>query len=401
MELGVSVSGSGYAMDLSTLDPIPAPGPLNAIIEKVAVTVSGPTPFEFGFAGEIALSEGRILKVATRFFGNMPTFLAASFQGEISMGIIIKELMGVDPLPDLIDPSLRDVAIYIVLNPLGAVVVDEVFPFGLGVKGESELLGYGAKLRIAVGFSGIVAEGSLNQPIVMGSVLEITGFDGKGAPFFKLDTTADPRAILSCQVRLLDLVQDVLAVGYSDHFELQLRQQVGPASLNLKAALTQDRFQSSGSAAFRVTATLGPLQSMPGGPSLGEIRIALGLNAHVDIDVQLAGPFALLLTASLVIVGIEVKMADLSLQVGSFTELPEAVARHLQKHANQFLKDLLQDADAWLKAVAAGLIQGVQDAERVLREHFQQTSRQIAEALSSTLRLGTDEVARRLKDIGD
>jgi hypothetical protein len=396
--LGMSVSDTGYALYLTAEQPWRKPLGLPIDIDALAIQIRGPT-LTWGIAGSIALRE-RTIAVATEFVGEVPTFLALDVQGDLSFSALINDIVGADLLPAVFEPKLRNPELYIVLDPRGVTIAERSYPRGLAIKGRASFLGLEVDLQASVDTMRLQANGRLAKPIRLEPVLTITGAAGAATPTVAIDTAGDPVMTLHGRVKLLELEQELTAQVGTDAIRVTLHQSVGAVSVDLSAQLGHGRLLAEGTSSFQLRGSIGPLQVVRGGPSLGRIRLDTGVRAATTIDVAQQGAMRFAVTARVDVAGLGVQLPTIPLDAKSFEQLPAAVLRYLQENAVALLADLLGSADAWLRAVAAKLIDEVENAARVLHEHFRKAPEEIAKALRGTLNNTVEETAKALQSIG-
>lgn len=365
-------------------------------VKKVGLQVS--TPGKYGILGEISISD-KALSVAAEFIGQAPTFLAGSLQGELPLADVLLELVGVDLLPDFIQPTIKDFDLYVVLDPAGTVVVGRFYPFGLSLRGTLTIFGLGFTTDIHLSKNQLRASGELNRAIDLAPVFRLSGVDG-GTPKLAIDTAGTPIASMDCNIMLLGVEQNVLAMLGHDGFSCAIQQSLGLSSAQLDVKFGSGMLVADGGVTCMVIGKIGPIRLFQGGPDLGTINIDTGAQLVANIRVEERGSHSAKVEGKIVIADIEVNLPTFDVSITSLDELPTEVLRYIRDHVAELLADLLSDLQAWLRAVAVKVIEAVEDVARALAEHFQQSAKQVADAMLNRLGETLDLTAKGLQRLG-
>lgn len=396
--LGAGLSPDDVRVSFQTAEPWHHPIGLPIDIDEAGLQLSGPVA-EYGFFGKIRLT-GRILAVATKFVPpSVPTFLVGSVQGDLSLLSLVKDLVGID-LPLALEPMVKDPTVYIVLNPLGESIADRHYPPGVGLSGTLSFLGLSANLFLNSDSTHVVARAALIGPIIMDPVLRVTGSGGESVPSLAIDSQKNPVATLSGHVEMLGLAQDIHGIVDSDSISFDLNDQVGPVDAALSATLGKGKFHAEGSLSFGVKGSIGPVRLSDTGMSLGTIELDTGFSATTLMDVE--GPtHRLVISGNFSVVGVMINVPSIELNVDSLDQIPTQIVSYLKDHAATLFTSVLTDADAWIRAIGAMVISGVENVAKVLVQEFQKDSEYSAKAIADTLNKGVDEAARQLHEAAE
>ncbi|MVZ97925.1 hypothetical protein EUU23_09420 [Sphingorhabdus sp. IMCC26285] len=398
LALGVEVSGTQESLFLRTDEPWSHPLGLPIDVVELGLQLSTPPP-AYGFFGKI-LMRSQELAVAAKFVGQAPSMLVVEAPGDLTLSDLVAEFIGVDLIPDFFEPSFKDLAIYIVLNPLGETIAGRAYPSGIAISGAIEYLGLSAGLRLSAKVDRVVAEVGLIAPVRFGSLLELTGPGGVGTPSLALDTGANPQLILGARLSLMGLVQDIKGVAGSNGITISLKQEVGPVAIMLDSELGENRFRADGTASFQLRASIGPIRLFDGGPSLGEIHLDTGFDAVTAILATSDG-VKVTVEGTFVVIGLHIALPKIAVDSDAFARIPEQVIRYILDHADDLFAELLQSAEKWLQAIADGVVRAVENVAQVLKEHFEQQAQAIARGLTDALHYTTEQAAAALKSIGE
>jgi len=398
LDLGVGVNGAQQGLFLRTAEPWKQPLGFPIEIVELGLEISTPPP-AYGFFGKIRLLS-RELSVAAKFFGQAPTMVAAEAHGDLALSNLLAELIQVDLLPDFFEPSLKDPTVYIVLNPLGEMIAGRLYPSGLAISGAMEYLGLTAELRLSAKLDRVVAEAGLSAPVRFPPILELTGPGGVGTPSFAIDTGADPIVTFGARVVMMGLIQDVRGVAGTAGVSIELAQSVGPVDVSLSGLLSNGKFAANGRLRFLLQASVGPIQLFAGGPNLGEIRLDSGLEMLTDLQADAQGA-KVSVRGSFVVAGMTISLPEIAISSDAFARIPEEIVAYIRDHAIELFAELFSSADIWLRAIAEGVVRGVENVARALKDHFERQAEAIARGLTDALSYTTEQVGAALKSIGE
>jgi hypothetical protein len=395
--LGGNLSPADASLFLSAAGVWSKPLGLPVSVQDLTFQISSKP--SYGIAGRVALRD-RALDVAMEFVAQVPTFFAGQLDGEMPLGNILFDLLEVDLLPSFFQPTIKDFHLYIVPNPAGASVGTRVYPFGLSARGTLSLFGMGFVTDLHLSKTQVRAIGELDGPIRIDPVFRLTGVE-RPAPSLRVDTAGEPLASLDGRMRFMGMEQSVNAALSSSGFSAKLEEHVGGAHAKLTVTLGDRHVQAAGDIACKVTGSIGPIRLLGGGPDLGTIRIDTGAELTTTVRLEFDGGFAMRVQGRITIVGISTTLPSFTVAIASLEDLPAALLAYLRDHIIELLADVWSDVDRWLRAVAEKLIEGVEDVARTLKEHFQQGSREIADAMLGVLRHTLDQTAQALKGVGE
>ncbi|WP_437995659.1 methyl-accepting chemotaxis protein [Sorangium sp. So ce185] len=397
--LGASLTAAGASLFFTAAEPWKLPLGLPLVIEELGFQISGPD-LAYGVFGKIAV-QGRAMSVAAKFVGQAPTLIAGKLEGEMPLGGVLEDLIQVNPLPDFVQPRIRDFDTYLVVHPAGTTVGERSYPFGLSLSGTLLMLGLALRANVHVSRTRVIAEGSLDRPIRLDPVLRVTGAGSNATPVLRIDTGSDPVARMSARVECLGLAQEVDAVLGTHGFTFKLDQKVGAVHASLRATLGNGRLKANGVARFGIRESFGPIRLFDGGPNLGTIRVDTGIEAIVDLSIAEGAALTANVSARFTFLGIQISVPEFAVDVASIERIPEAVIRAIRANLLAIFDDVFGDADRWLAAVAKKLIDGVEDVAKVLSKHFNKNSAEVARALRRVLNETVEQTAQALKRLGE
>ncbi len=398
LDLGFELNGTQQGLFLRTAEPWSQPLGFPIEIVELGLEISTPPP-AYGFFGKIRL-KSRELSVAAKFFGQAPTLLVAEARGDLAPSNLLADFIGVDLLPDFFEPSLKDPSIYLVLNPMGEIIAGRLYQSGIAISGAMEYLGLAAELHLSAKPDRVVAQAGLSAPVRFAPLLELTGPGGIGTPSFSIDTGGDPVVAFEARIAMMGLVQDFRGVVGSAGVTIDLTQKVGPVDVTLNCQLGDGRFEATGQLHFMLTASIGPIQLFPNGPSLGQIRLDTGIEMVTVISAE-STRAAVRVQGAFSVIGLKISLPEIAVSTDAFARIPEQVIAYIAEHASDLFAELLASADAWLRAIADGVIQGVENVARVLKDHFEKQAEAIARGVTDALKYTTEQTAAALKSIGE
>lgn len=366
---------------------------------------TAPVP-KYKIYGDIAISDKKI-EMAIQFTGNLPSMIAGSLQEELSLKEIIRELVGMQ-LPDILDLSLKDFKIYAVADPQGVTIGDIHFDPGFALQGTLGILGFDLFVKIIVDpNNGIYAHGSLSQIISIGDVLKISNATGDGPPSTTLDTRkpspdtpAPPILKLSGMFDLLGLKDSIEISIEKSKFEFILEKELGIINFKWHCRVKQPDFSAEGTFQFNLNLSTGQLTVA--GSNLGSIKINTGFEGSSSISFQ-DGQFQMNINGKFHFQGIELSLPELQLTVrpDSLERFTSLIEEQIRENAGELFQDILTDPNEWLQGIKDGLVEGVENISKVLKENFNRSAKQIGEDIRNTLELGSVAAAEGLKSIGE
>lgn len=366
---------------------------------------TAPVP-KYRIYGDVAISDKKI-QMAVQFTGNAPSMIAGNLQGELSLRETIRELVGLQ-LPDILDLSIKDFNIYAVADPQGVMIGDVRFDPGFALQGTLGILGLDLFVKVIVDpNNGIYAHGSLSQMISLGNVLKISNADEDGPPFATLDTrTASPGTPtppmlqLSGMFNLLGLKDSIEVSVEKSGFEFWLKKQLGIVNFKLYCKVKQPDFSAEGEFILDLNVSTGQLTVA--GFNLGSIKISTGFKGSTLVSFQ-DDQFQMSIDGKFHFQGNELTLPKLQLtaQPDSLEKLPDLIKQQITENAGELFNDMLTNPNNWLQGIKDGLVEGVENVSKVLKDKFNRSIEQIGTDIRNTLGLGSAAAAQGLKDIGE
>lgn len=397
--LGAALTAEATSLFFTTAEPWSRPLGLPIVIKKAGFQMNGPSP-SYDVFGEVAIQK-RALKIAARIVGQVPAVLAGKLDGELSFAGVLSDFTGVKLLPAFIDPKIRDVDVYFVMDPVGATIDGIKYPAGLLLAGTLQILGLGARAHVQVSVKRVILEGSLDKPVQIGQILRITGAKGAATPSLKIDTRSRQVGSMSASVTCLGITQAVDAVLGPAGFTFTLTQKVGIVRAGLNATLGDGGLVAGGTAGFRLNEKIGPI-IVPGTKiNLGTIHINEVITCELDVSATKSAPPTIKASAKVTFMGLTLSVPKLKLSITSLADLPQAILAAIRAGAVTLFASVLNNVGNWLKALAEGAIQLVGDVAQVLSKHFKRTSEQIARDLRAALKKTIELTAKALQGLGE
>lgn len=402
MLLGVKLDEAGTGFTFRTDEPWTNPLGLPVSITDLVFEIKMPES-AYAFLGAIDIS-GQSMIVTGQFLGQTPVMLAGTLDGEFSMGMLMKTFTGLELIPDAIDLKYRDFTMRMVANPLGVTIGDEFFPPGLSFKGTLAIMGLELFTQVTVDIDeGAAAEGRLNKAIDLPPILRITGPNGQGAPYLKLNTKRDPILELGGEFTFLGIKDTVEIEINGDEVTYHSQKKLGPVSTNLECRLGDGHFAATGDFEAMVRGSVGPIRPIPQGPSLGSYRIDTGCKGSIEIAVDEDGDHSVKIEGRLSVAGatISLPQIDIKGKIKQFQDLPKIILELIKERAVELLEELFATAEQWLKNIADGLIKITEeDIGRTLSEYYHKSKEEIGKLANSVLKLDAEGVFRTLKGAG-
>lgn len=404
--LAGAVSGLTLADVLETFAGDVAPSEVDAILSRIGLVGTG----EFTLDPDVAraLDERDIDDIAAAFAAQgvrIPTaashvVLAEGRKGEhwflTDMTTMLHyELERTnDGIRVTLEPQL-----YVV--PQTTAIGSLVFQQGTFLNAGFDILSFHGEGKVLVMPSrGIQAEGSMDR-VVIGheSLFVLEAMDGKGGPLLSIATAGrpgheDPRlrhphALIDGRMNLLGLEQAVYveigATGFSFAVEGEMD---GGLSFTLHGSFSGPTSLSAGGTLVLDVGTidLGPL---------GKVSIGTAAKGALDVSVDGARTHARF-EGSFRYVGREYRLPgiDLDVRTASIPELPAQVAALVREE----LEKIFRDAAIWARCVHDGLVTGVNDVGRVLKDVYGASMDQTAQWMKQA-GYGVDEIGNTLKNV--
>lgn len=366
---------------------------------------TAPVP-KYGIYGDVSISD-KTIRMAAQFTGNAPSMIAGSLQGELSLNETIRDLVGLQ-LPDILDLSIKDFNIYAVVDPQGVTIGDVHFDPGFAIQGTLGILGLDLFTKVVVDpNNGIFAQGSLSQLISLGDVLKISDAAGSGPPFIVLDTrtpspgtVAPPILKLSGMFDLMGLRDSIEVSIDKSGFDFTFEKQLGVVEYKCSCHVGQPNFSAESTFKFGLNFSTDPITVA--GQNLGSIKINTGFEGATLVSFQ-DGRFEMSINGSFEVQGLKLQLPSILLTArpDSLESLPELIEQKIKDNASDLFQSLLEDPLKWLQGIKDGLIEGVENVAKVLKEKFNRTAEQIGADIRNTLELGSDAAAEGLKSIGE
>jgi hypothetical protein len=392
--LGVGLSEGSQHVVFQTIEPWVKPFGISGLtVRQVVLDVqTAPAPL-YGVLGDVAVA-GRVIRIACQFAGSAPTALIGELQGRLSIGDVVKDLVGIN-LPALIDLAIEDFSLHVVGDPLGVDIGNDHFEPGLSLRGTVGVLGLEMVVVVRIRpDQGVFAHGELKSKVQFGNVLVISDASGVAPPSMTVDTTSAQIVRISGRVSLLGLSETLDATVDRTGFSVALTQSLGIANYALHCRYeSPTSFRAAGSFGFHLKAAIPT--------DIGKIVLDTGLTGAVAVS-MVDGQFHFTAEASFTFVGTTLSIPRLTLSesIASIEDLPDRVRNLVVAQAQAIFKSTLEDAARWVHAIAAGAIVEVDNVAQILQDRFHKDADFIGRQLKTVLLRSSLEVAQSLKGIG-
>ena len=393
--IAVGVSEATQKITLETIEPWVKPFGISGLtILRVILDIqTAPTP-AYGVLGDLEIA-GNIIRVACQFVGSAPSALVGELQGRLSLGEVLRDLVGLG-LPSVLDLSIEDFSVQIVSNPLGATIGSVHFEPGLSLRGTLGMLGLELLVNIRIRpESGVFASGALKKKVEFGNVLVISNAAGDGPPSMQLDTTSSPVLKLNGRLVLLGLAETIEASVERNGFTVKLRRELGIGRYDLDTKFESvQSFRAAGSFEFGLSATIST--------DLGKIVLDTGCSGSMTVTMA-DGSFELIADGGFTFAGNTLTLPTLKLTaaIDSLEELPPRVRDLVVAKAQDVFKSVLEDPGKWVQAIAANGIREVENVAKILKDRFGKDADFIGRQLKTVLNQSSLEVGQALKRIGE
>lgn len=313
--------------------------------------------------------------------------------------------------------GFRKLDFAVVDDPNGFSIGDYHFPPGIGIAADIFIYSWEAKFGLQVNWGkGIIASGSISEPISLGGVLIISNADGTKGPSGSIDTSqlpsrtdrhalerrreqlaigagAQPYFTLDGRIRFLGIDESVKASAAGKSFDFELSWAfLDVVRANLACSLGDaTHFSASALIGFDLDVTLGPY-SVGGVELIPQVHIdgpkaALAFGIQIDptviFEMSLRLKFA---WGSLGFdIGFTLTAADIAHEL---TNLWNALITWLKDNVGKLFADLLADVAKWVKAL--------EDELKALGEDIAK----VADALANFFKTTVEDAAAFLKRLG-
>jgi hypothetical protein len=393
--VGAVIGAGTQRIVLETAEPWVKPFGISGLtVQQVVLDIqTAPAPL-YGILGDVAVA-GRTLRIACQFAGSAPSALVGELTGKLSLGEVVRDLVGIG-LPPVLDMSIEDFSLQVVSNPLGVTIGSVHFEPGLTLRGTLGMLGLEllANVRIRPD-QGVFAQGSLKKRVEFGNVLVISDAAGSGPPSMTLDTSGSPLLRLTGQIVLLGLSESIDATVERSGFTVALDRNLGIGRYTLDVRYESiSSFRANGSFAFGLKASIDT--------DIGKIVLDTGCSGRLAVS-MVDGQFELVAEGSFTFVGNSFNTPTLRITaaIDSLEQLPDRIRGLVAEKAEDIFRSVLEDPAKWVQAIAAGAIREVENVAKILKERFGESAEVIGRQLKTVLNQSSVEVAQALKGIGE
>lgn len=320
-------------------------------------------------------------------------------------------------VPVLDKIGFNDLEFWVVDDPSGFKIGDYTFPPGIGVAADIFIYTWEAKFDIQVNADkGIIASGSINDPITIAGIFSLSDTTGKKGPSGSIDTTAftssgndrirantrliqdagsgkTPYLSLDGKVQFLGITESIKAEVASDYFNFELKYDFfGAISADLQCALKDaTNFAASASCNFDLNVDVGPYE-VAGVTLIPHIQID-GPGAAFDLAVTVNPTVIAELSVGLKFTWASLPVFDLHFDISlkeianDLSKLYDAVIQWLKDNVGEVFADILSDVKKWVNAVKTVFTDLAKDISKV------------ASALADYFKTAAADAAAFLKDL--
>ena len=279
------------------------------------------------------------------------------------------------------------------------------FSQGFYVSGALEILGWSAEATVDISKGrGIKVEAEMDRLVIRNEqIFALTSADGKTGPKLSISTMADPgnpvpelrvpHFYISGALQVLGLKQNVLASLTTKGLLLELKGDLAPgAEFDLDVEIGKKGFSLDGDLKIGVgTIDLG---------KLGKIRIDTDLEGSLGIRVN-AKEISCAVEASFEFLGDDMPLGRLSIEgaPGALANL----ASTLTKKVEDRLRDEFRDVKKWANAAGKGIVDGVDDTGKVLRDVYgksEKEAKELADDISKDAKAAVKSVKKTVSKFG-
>ncbi|KAA5831776.1 hypothetical protein F1721_18205 [Saccharopolyspora hirsuta] len=366
-----------------------------------------------GFKGEVPYLDAFVLVLAK-----------GHEQKEIVLGDLIRQFTDQNSqLVKLTDQiTFRKFSLAVVLAPNGCTDprTQKHWPFGFRAAGDVTLFGYRLVFDVRiVPEQGIDASGSVDKPIVLGDgVFQLSDSTGKKGPEGAVNTTVSlgpstPYVFLSGKLDLLGMSAMIRATVKDGGWEFTWRAAAFIFTNSVSCALRDGKFTAAvgGSLSFQVKTTkpvkIGEVVIIPSGLNFSAtfaMAIAIAIDPKFSFAVR--GWFRF---GSQKLTPEQFNLDSLR----NWTELKASLQEYFASYPDKIFHELVSCAEKWAKAVGEGLLKGINDVARVLKDAFNvaaseagkllklagYTAEKAVEALHVVWNMTKDQVIKVLQEV--
>jgi hypothetical protein len=276
---------------------------------------------------------------------------------------------------------------------------------GFSTRGKLELFGnvFTFDIRI-VTTKGIDAKGDVADPIVLADgAFRLSDSTGKAGPHAAICTMVDigtkDIVSLSASLTLLAITTTIDAKANTTGWTFTWETKVGDV-FDIKMASTLGKEGFSGTFGLKldlasITTTAGGIDAFPLGTVIKNLKVnvtvALGITLS-DVTLRLEGQ------AGIGTQTIGVKFSLDSLR--DWNKLPDEIEKFAASFPEQLFKDLLDDVEAWAKAVGEQVINVGDKVATILKNYFKVTAEAAAQLLKAA-GVGAEDAVKYLTDLWD
>jgi len=400
ISVGVTLGVGTPQLNLVTIEPWVNPAGIRGLtILQTGLSLKAAPP-DYGVLGDVSVG-GKRAALEVHFATESPTFLKAEILDRLALGEVVKDLVRLALPSTAMDLSIQDFKILVVAAPTDTVTGEHYDP-GLMLQGTFGAVGLEMFVKIRVDpSSGVFAHGALNRSVEVGGIFKVSNAAGDGPPSMTLDTTSPRILRLTGRASLLGLSESIDATVEATGFSASFDQDLGLEHYKIDARYSSPvDVSAGGECRYGIDLVTPPIQLAPGTPSVGSLKISAGFIGAIALAAK-DHSFSADVTGGFRWNGEDYKLEPIHLSVApsSFSEIRGLIDEAIRKNAATIFASLLQDGNRWLKAFAAGLVQGVENSAKVLKDTYNFTAEKAATCMRGVGDTGA-AVRQKLTDAG-
>ncbi|WP_257448979.1 hypothetical protein [Archangium lipolyticum] len=274
------------------------------------------------------------------------------------------------------------------------------YPQGYYLNAAISFLGFDAAATIDISQNkGFSVDAQMDKIVLVDErFFSISAAQGGGGPKLSISTFFQPEQpveefrpphfYINGGLTMFGVKRSLFASVTSKGIEFELKGQLVPgAKFDVDVRFGKSGLDASGSVKVGIgTIDLGPL---------GKAKINTDIEASIDIDID-GKNIDMVLESSFEFAGQGFKIAKFKLDAtpDAFTKLPEVMAKKVEAA----LRDAFSDATRWTNAVGKGVMEGVNDTEKVFRDVYKKTDKE-AKELAKGVNTATKAVENTTKSV--
>lgn len=285
--------------------------------------------------------------------------------------------------------------------PMDTYIGSKRFPQGYFINGAIRFLGFDALARVDISRNkGIAIDARMDKIVLVDeNILSITAAKGKDGPRISVATYSQPKHkdkacrpphfYVNGQTRMLGVVQKTYASLTVKGLEFNLKGPLAPAvNFDVKGVINGSKGMQAGG---KVKVGLGVID-------LGRLgRVPIKTDAEGFINVKVSGK-TVGATAKATFRALSRKHSIAAFKLNTKSKALANLAGTMAKEAAKVLQTVFKDAQKWTDAVGQGMVEGVDDAGKVLKDVYRQTAGQAAKIMKNA-GYATNDLSKTMRNV--